>query len=104
MGQFQLDVATNDVAIYVSDDNEDDGAQGPVVQPKLASYEQALASLEDVLCFLESKGNSKTSDELAKVISQVQSDWLERRTSQSKVTDFFSKSSSYKMKPGVRSS
>ena len=54
----------------------------------MESYGQALASLEDILCFFQSEGNSKPSNELAKVISQVQSDWLEHRTSQSRVTDF----------------
>ena len=38
--------------------------------------------------FFQSEGNSKTSNELAKEISQVQSDWLKHRTSQSRVTDF----------------
>lgn len=79
VSQVQPDVETNDDAINVSG-NDDDGVQGPVAQPKLASHGQALASLEDVQCFLESKRNSKTSNELAKLISQVQSDWLERRT------------------------
>ena len=39
--------------------------------------------------FYKSKENSKTSKELTKVISQMQSDWLEHRTSQSRVTYFY---------------
>ena len=71
-----------------------DDVQLTAVQPKLASYVQALSSLEDVLCFLETKGNSKAANELSKVIGQVESDWVERKTHQSRVTDFFPKSSS----------
>ena len=39
----------------------------------------------------ESKENSKISNELAKVINQVESDFLDRRTSQLRIKDFFSK-------------
>ena len=46
--------------------------------PQLASYREAISSLENVLSSLESKGNSKTANELSKVICQVESDWLER--------------------------
>ena len=45
------------------------------------------SSLEEVLNFLEAKGNMKTANDLAKVIDSVQSDWLKQRGSQSKLTD-----------------
>ena len=64
----------------------------PPVVPKITSYREAISCLEDALCFLELKGNSDTADALSRVNSLAQSDWLERRTNQSKVTDFFSKS------------
>ena len=89
----QDNVESYDNTVNVSD-NDDDDVQGTAVQPKLASYVQALSSLEDVLCFLETKGNSKAANELSKVIGQVESDLVERRTHQSRVTDFFPKSSS----------
>ena len=38
--------------------------------------------------FLETKGNKKTANELAKVIANVKSDWLKQRRSQSKLTTF----------------
>ena len=60
---------TYDNTVNVSD-NDDDDVQGTAVQPKLASYVQVLSSLEDVLCFLETKGNSKAANELSKVIGQ----------------------------------
>ena len=58
---------------------------------KLKSYREAISCLEDVLCFLESKGNSDTANALSRVISHAQSDCLKCR-SQTKVTDFFSTS------------
>ena len=57
--------------------------------PKIASYQEATAVLQDVLYFLETKGNKKTANELAKVIANVQSDWLKQRRSQSKLTNVF---------------
>lgn len=58
VAQVQPDnVECNDNTVNDSD-NDDDDVQGTVVQPKLASYVQALSSLEDVLCFLKIKGNS----------------------------------------------
>ena len=56
---------------------------------KIASYKEATSSLQEVLNFLEAKGNMKTAHDLAKVIYSVQSDWLKQRRSQSKLTDFF---------------
>ena len=94
VAQVQQDnVESYDNTVNVSD-NDDDDVRGTAVKPKLASYVLALFSLEDVLCFLETKGNSKAANELSKVIGQVESDWVERRTHQSRVTDFFPKSSS----------
>ena len=89
--QVGQDQAAND------DNDEDNEANDEVVQqvsvsiPKLTTYREAIASLEDVLRFLESRGNSDTANDLSKVICQTQSDWLERKKSQSKVTDFFLK-------------
>ena len=60
--------------------------------PKLNSYREAISCLEDVLCFLESKGNYDTANTVSRVISHAQSDWLKCRRSQTKVSDFFSKS------------
>ena len=63
VAQVQQDnVESYDNTVNVSD-NDDDDVQGTAVQPKLASYVQALSSLEDVLCFLETKGNSKAANE-----------------------------------------
>ena len=59
--------------------------------PKLNSYREAIPCLEDILCFLESKGNSDTANALSRVISPAQSDCLKCR-SQTTVSDFFSKS------------
>ena len=56
---------------------------------KTSSYKEATSSLQEVLNFLETKGNMKTANDLAKVIDSVQSDWLKQRRSQSKFTDFF---------------
>ena len=82
-----MDVANNDN----DDRNIDDEVQELPVVPKLASYRKAISCLEDVLHFLESKGNADTADSLSKVISNAQRDWLQRRTSQTKVSNFFSK-------------
>ena len=57
--------------------------------PKIASYQEATAGLQDVLHFLETKGSMKTANELAKVIANVKSDWLKQRRSQSKLTNVF---------------
>ena len=86
--QGNVDVANNDN----DDGNLDDEVQELPAVPKLASYREAISCLEDVLHFLESKGNADTADSLSKVISNAQRDWLQRRTSQTKVSDFFSKS------------
>ena len=83
-----MDVANNDN----DDGNLDDEVQEPPAVPKLASYREAISCLEDVLHFLESKGNADTADSLSKVISNAQRDWLQCRTSQTKVSNFFSKS------------
>ena len=56
--------------------------------PKIASYQEATSGLQDVLHFLETKDNMKTANELAKVIANVQSDWLKQRRSQSKLKPF----------------
>ena len=86
--QGNVDVANNDN----DDGNLDDEVQELPAVPKLASYREAISCLEDVLHFLESKGNADTADSLSKVISNAQRDWLQRRTSQAKVSKFFSKS------------
>ena len=86
--QGNVDVANNDNA----DGNLDDEVQELPAVPKLASYREAISCLEDVLHFLESKGNADTADSLSKVISNAQRDWLQHRTSQTKVSNFFSKS------------
>lgn len=70
--------------------SEDEIDQPPeTVMPKIASYKEATSSLQEVLNFLEAKGNMKTVNDLVKVIYSVQSDWLKQRWSQSKLTDFF---------------
>ena len=74
-----------------ADDDEVEDITPPVL-PRITSYREAISCLEDALAFLERKGNNDTADALSSVICQAQSDWLERRTSQSKVTDFFTKS------------
>ena len=56
---------------------------------KIASYQEATAGLQDVLHFLETKGDMKTANELAKVIANVRSDWLKQRRSQSNLTNVF---------------
>lgn len=86
--QGKVDVANNDN----DDGNLDDEVQELPAVPKLASYREAISCLEDVLHFLESKGNADTADSLSKVISNAKRDWLQRRTSQTKVSNFFSKS------------
>ena len=55
--------------------------------PKIASYQEATVGLQDVLHFLETKGDMKTANELAKVIANVRSDWLKQRRSQSNLTN-----------------
>ena len=70
--------------------SEDEIDEPPAtVVPKIASYKEATSRLQEVLNFLEAKGNMKTANDLAKVIYSVQSDWLKQRRSQSKLTDFF---------------
>lgn len=80
-----MDFANNDN----DDGNLDDEVQELPAVLKLASYQEAISCLEDVLDFLESKGNADTADSLFKVISNAQRDWLQRRTSQTKVSNFF---------------
>ena len=82
-----MDVANNDN----DDGNLDNEVQELPAVLKLASYRQAISCLEDVLHFLESKGNADTADSPSKVISNAQRDWLQRRTSQTKVSNFFFK-------------
>ena len=83
-----MDVANNDN----DDGNLDEEVQELPAVPKLASYREAITCLEDVLHFLESKRNADKVDSLSKVISNAQGDWLQRRTSRTKVSNFFSKS------------
>ena len=85
--QGNVDVATNNN----DDGNLEDEVQELPAVPKLASYREAISCLEDVLHLLESKGNADTADSLSKGISNVQRDWLQRRTSQKKVSNFFFK-------------
>ena len=68
-----MDVANNDN----DDGNLDDEVQELPAVLKLASYREAISCLEDVLDFLESKGNADTADSLFKVISNAQRDWLQ---------------------------
>ncbi|PFX32556.1 Tigger transposable element-derived protein 4 [Stylophora pistillata] len=78
---------TNDaVEIGASEDEIDEPPA--TVMPKMASYKEATSSLQEVLNFLEAKGNIKTANDLVKVIYSIQSDWLKPRRSQSKLTDF----------------
>ena len=68
--------------------SEDDIDEPPsTVMPKIASYKETTSNLQEVLNFLEAKGNIKTANDLAEVIDSVQSDWLKQRRSQSKLTD-----------------
>ena len=85
--QGNVDVPNNN-----NDGNLDDEVQELPTVLKLASYQEAISCLEDVLHFLESKGNADTADSLSTVISNVQRDLLQRRTTQTKVSNFCSKS------------
>lgn len=44
--------------------------------PEIASYQGVTSGLQDVLHFLETKGNMKDANELTEVITNVQSDRL----------------------------
>ena len=61
--------------------------------PEVASYQGVTSGLQDVLHFLETKGNMKDANELTEVITNVQSGRLncnnKQRQSQLKLTDFF---------------
>ena len=70
------------------DSNDDEVEEIPAV-PKISSYRAAILAMQDALEFLEQKGNSKTANELAKVISQAQADSLECRQNQAKLTAFY---------------
>ena len=70
------------------DSNDDEVEEIPAV-PKISSYRAAILPMQDALEFLEQKGNSKTANELAKVISQAQADSLECRQNQPKLTAFY---------------
>ena len=48
--------------------SEDEVDEPPANVPNTASFQEATSGLEDVLHFLETKGNMKTANELAKVI------------------------------------
>ena len=90
-------LGANQETVYIYDSDDDDDANDEeagvsVATLKVTSYSEAIANLEDVLQFLQSRGNIITANELSKVISRTQSDQLERKKSQSKVTDFFTKS------------
>ena len=87
VGKVGMNVENND-----NDANLDNEVQELTsAVPKMNSYREAISCLEDVLCFLESKGNSDTASVLSRVISHAQSDWLKCRRSQTKVSDSFSK-------------
>ena len=54
----------------------------------LQAIRWASMAWNDVLHFLETKGNMKPANELAKDIANVQSDWLTQGGGQLKLTDF----------------
>ena len=84
VGQAQ-ELENNDNA---ASDEEVEELTTPAV-PKLILHREAISCLENVLSFLESKGNSDTADALSRAISNAESDRLQRRTSPLKVNDFF---------------
>ena len=69
--------------------SEDEINEPPANVPKITSYQEATSGLQDILHFLETKGNTKTANDLAKVIANVQIDQFKQRRSQSKLKDFF---------------
>ena len=44
--------------------------------PEIASYQGVTSGLQDVLHFLETKGNMKDANEITEVVTNVQSDRL----------------------------
>ena len=70
------------------DRNDDEVEEIPAV-PKISSYQPAILAMQDALEFLEQKGNSKTANELAKVISQAPADSLGCRQNPPKLTAFY---------------
>ena len=89
-------LGANQETVHIYDSNNDNDtneeAGASVAALKVTSFSKAIANLEDALQFLQSRGNIIMANELSKVISRTQSDQLDRRNSQSKVTDFFTKS------------
>ena len=59
--------------------------------PKTASYQEATSGLQDVLHFLETKGNMKTVIKLAKVIADVQSGLSKGEASRTSHTSFLNR-------------
>ena len=68
--------------LLVKGGSEDEIDEPPANAPKIALYQEATSGfLQDILHFPETKGNMKTANELAKVIANVESDWLKQRRS-----------------------
>lgn len=92
--EFFSSLSTSTSQNSQDDDSDDDiiEANAQPKEPKVKSMKEAMAMLEDVTEYLTNEHLTAAANNLSKVLSNIQSIWLNRKLNasvQRKVTDFF---------------